>query len=117
MSSATTAHPRGPGSSVGNPRRVAAGKLNRQKRRGLTAAGRERLRQFALAYRPWEHSTGPRTAAGKAQTARNGKLRQKGERSVRVIRQSVAELTGLVNEMMAGRTLVAEMLKNREQAH
>jgi hypothetical protein len=62
-------------------------------------------------HRPWQHSTGPRTAAGKAQAARNGKLRQKGERSIREIHQAVAEVTALINEMVAGRTLLAELVK------
>ena len=76
------------------PRRVAAGRLNWQKRRGLTPAGRERLRQSALANRPWEHATGPRTAAGKAQAARNGKVRQKGAQSVREVKALLAILAG-----------------------
>ena len=65
-----------------NPRRVAAGKLNRRKRGPLSPEGRERLRQAALANRPWLASTGPRTPEGKARAARNGKARQKGEQSV-----------------------------------
>lgn len=45
--------------------RQLAGRMNVKKRRGLTSEGREALRQAALHNRPWEHSTGPRTAAGK----------------------------------------------------
>jgi hypothetical protein len=45
---------------------VAAGRLNRLKRKGLTPAGAARLSQAARDRKPWEHSTGPRTAAGKA---------------------------------------------------
>ncbi len=93
-----------------NPRRVAAGKVNRQKRRGLTFEGRERLRQAARANRPWEHTTGPRTPQGKARSARNGKVRQKGPQSVREIRRSLADLTALLNDMVEGRNLVAELL-------
>ena len=100
-----TANPPSP-----NPRRVAAGKANRQKRRGLTPAGRERLRQAALANRAWLASTGPRTPEGKARAARNGKARQKGGQSVREVRRSLAEVVGLVNDMAAGRTLVDELL-------
>src|SRR5262245_5559997 len=93
-----------------NPRRVAAGRLNRRKRLGLSAEGRERLRQAALAGRPWEHATGPRKPQGKSKAARNGKGRQKGERSVRAVRRCVAELTGLVGDMVRARQLVAELL-------
>ena len=49
------------GPTAPNPRRVAAGERNRTKRRGLTAEGREKLRQSALAARPWQYATGPRT--------------------------------------------------------
>ena len=101
-----TANPPSP-----SPRRVAAGKLNRQKRRGLTPEGRERLRQAARANRPWEHTTGPRTPEGKARAARNGKARQKGEQSVREVRRCLAEVVGLVYDMAAGRRLVAELLE------
>ena len=96
-----------------NPRRVAAGRLNRQKRRGLTPEGRERLRQAARASRPWEHTTGPKTLEGKARAARNGNLRQKGPQSVREIRRSLADLTGLLNDMAEGRKLVAELLAGK----
>lgn len=58
-----------------NPRRVAAGKKNRLKWPGLTAAGRERLRQATLANKPWLQSTGPKTREGKARSAANGRLR------------------------------------------
>ena len=54
-----------------NPRRVAAGRINQTKSKGLTPAGLERLRQAALANRPWELSTGPRTPEGKARSAAN----------------------------------------------
>ena len=93
-----------------SPRRVAAGRANRQKRRGPTPEGRERLRQAARANRPWEHTTGPRTPEGKARAARNGKARQKGEQSVREVRRSLAEVVGLAADMAAGRRLVAELL-------
>jgi hypothetical protein len=88
-----------------NPRRVAAGRLNRQKRRGLSPAGRERLRQAALASRPWLHSTGPRTAAGKARVARNGRGRLEGEPSARAVRRQLAALGNLATDMAALRRL------------
>ena len=58
-----------------NPNRVAAGRLNRQKRGPLSTAAIERLRLAALANRPWEASTGPRTAEGKARSAANHRQR------------------------------------------
>jgi hypothetical protein len=91
-----------------NPRRVAAGRLNRQKRRGLTPAGRERLRQSALANRPWEHATGPRTPADKAQASRNGKVRQKGKQSVREVKALLGGLDALLGAMAAARHLAQE---------
>ena len=82
-----------------NPRRVAAGKLNREKRKGLTADGRERLRQAALRGKPWEHATGPRTTEGKAKAARNGKARQLGPVSVRELRVDLRALRALAADM------------------
>lgn len=89
-----------------SPARSAAGKANRAKRKGLTPAGRERLRQAALRNRPWEHSTGPTTAAGKAQAAANGKRRQVGPVSVRELRAGLAGLTALARDMAEARALV-----------
>ncbi len=79
-----------------NPRRVAAGKLNRQKSGPLTLAGRERLQQAALANRPWEHSTGPRTIEGKIRVAEHGRKRQLGPISVRQLRWQIAELYSML---------------------
>jgi len=91
-------------------RRVAAGRLNRQKRGPLTDAGRERLRQAALERQLWRRSTGPRTAEGKLRSAANGKLRQRGELSIRGVRASLAAEVGLLSDMVAARKLVAERL-------
>lgn len=82
-----------------NPARVAAGKRNREKRIGLTDAGRETLRQTALLHKPWQHSTGPRTAFGKARVAMNGRGRQLGPISLRKLRADLAELRTLITEM------------------
>ena len=84
---------------VPNPKRVAAGKRNHAKRKGLTPEGRQRLREAAFRNRPWQHSTGPRTPEGKAQAAKNGKVRQLGPRSVREIRADLADLRGLIQAM------------------
>jgi hypothetical protein len=81
--------------------------LNHQKRKGLTPEGRERLRQAALANRPWQFSTGPRTPEGKARVARNGKRRQLGPLSVREIRADLAELRTLVAQMQQARATAA----------
>jgi hypothetical protein len=93
-----------------NPRRVAAGKLNRKKRGPLTEAGRERLRQAALEHQPWLHATGPRSPEGKLRSSANGKWRQRGELSIREIRALVAAEVGVVNDMATARQLVAELL-------
>ena len=69
-----------------NPKRVAAGLRNRRLRGQLTDAGRFRLREAALRNRPWQFSTGPKTAEGRQQSARNGKKRQSGELSARQLR-------------------------------
>ena len=100
-------------SVVPNPRRIAAGRLNRQKRKGLTPAGRERLRQAALRNRPWRFATGPRTPAGKARVALNGRIRQLGPRSVREIRRDLAGLRKLVSEMGAARATVGGIVNSR----
>jgi hypothetical protein len=82
-----------------NPRRVAAGLRNRALRKGLTEAGRRRLQEAARENKPWLHSTGPRSAAGKAQCVRNGKKRQLGPLSVREVRAELAGLQHLVEQM------------------
>jgi len=91
-----------------SPRRVAAGKLNRAKRAGLTPEGRRRLREAALRNQPWKHSTGPRTQAGKAQAVKNGKKRQLGPLSVREIRADLANVAQLLQEMGQARVLAKQ---------
>lgn len=56
------------GSPAKNPRRVAAGRHNRLKRRPITEGGRERLRATIRRNRPWESSPRCRirTPAGQA---------------------------------------------------
>jgi hypothetical protein len=90
-----------------NPRRVAAGKANVQKRHGLSPEGRERVRAAALAHQPWRSSTGPRTPEGKARAAANGKRHQVGERSVRQLRAELAGCLALAREMAACRGRLA----------
>jgi len=81
-----------------NPRRVAAGRLNYLKRKGFSSKGLQALREAAIRQQPWRFSTGPRSQAGKAKVALNGKGRQVQERSLREVRQDMAGLMG----MMAG---------------
>jgi hypothetical protein len=84
-----------------DPRRVAVGRLNRQKRRGLTAEGREALRQAAYLTKPWLYKPGPKTPEGKARSARNSKVQQKNEKSVRELARELAGLSRLADEMAA----------------
>jgi hypothetical protein len=86
-----------------NPKRVAAGRLNRAKRKGLTPEGREQLRRAALTNQPWSYSTGPRTAAGKATAAANGKKRQCGLVSVRELRADLRKLRTTLKDMADAR--------------
>src|SRR4051794_28809982 len=88
-----------------NPRRVAAGRLNRQKRKGLSPEGRERVRAATLANQPWRFSTGPRTLEGKAKSSANGRACTKGEKSVRALRAELAEVQALVRGMVSARRL------------
>lgn len=54
-----------------NPRRVAAGRLNQLKSRGITDAGRKKLSESAYRTKPWEKSTGPTSEEGKEKVSRN----------------------------------------------
>ncbi len=85
--------------SLPNAKRVTAGKRNRLQRKGLSAEGRERLRQAALTNQPWRFSSGPKTTRGKASAAANGKKRQKGELSVRELRAEVADVRSLLKSL------------------
>lgn len=82
-----------------NPKRVAAGARNRALRGPLTEQGRARLQKAAFQHRPWEHTTGPKTVAGKAQAIQNGKRRQLGRWSVREIRARLAPIRELVQQI------------------
>lgn len=84
-----------------NPRRVAAGKRNRAKRKGLTSEGRQRLRELASEHQPWMKSTGPKTIPGKAKAAANGKRRQADRLSVRQLRAELAAVRSKVRELTA----------------
>lgn len=91
-------------------------KQPRRPKRNLSPEGRQRLRENALKYRPWQYSTGPRTPEGKAKVAENGRYRQRGRKSKRAIKMEIqealattdqlAELTRLLGE--SGPTQAAE---------
>jgi hypothetical protein len=80
-----------------------AGRTNRPRRTCLTEQGRKALRAAALLHRPWTHSTGPKTAAGRAQSVVNGKRRQKGPFSVRELRRQVADVTEMIHSLKQSR--------------
>lgn len=90
-----------------NPNRVAAGRLNRMKRKGVTPEGRERLRLAALKHRPWRFSTGPKTELGKKRVALNGLKRAAGGVSMRKLRSQMAEVRKLMSEMQATRQQIS----------
>ena len=96
-----------------NPRRVAAARANSRKRKGFTPEGRERVRASTLKNRPWEHSTGPKTAEGRRRSALNGKRLQKGPISVREARRQVAALEAAFNGAQEARQMVYEALSGR----
>lgn len=87
-----------PPSHVPNPNRVAAGRRNRQLRKGLTPKGLATLRATALGNQPWKHSTGPRTAAGKAKSAANGRLPSRAGHATEIAAH-MAELQQLMTNM------------------
>lgn len=90
-------------SAVPNPKRAAAGRLNRAKRKGLTAEGRERLQRAAHAKKPWQHATGPRTIEGKATAAANGKKKQIGLLSIRELNADLRSLRTMLKDMTEAR--------------
>jgi hypothetical protein len=89
--------------AIPNPKRVAAGRLNWAKRKGLTPEGRERLRRAAHANKPWLLSMGPRTAQGKATAAANGKKRQLGLVSIRELKADLRKLRAMLKDMADSR--------------
>ena len=79
----------------------------------LTPAGREKLRQTALKHQPWRCSTGPRTAAGKAKVALNGKRRQVGELSVREMRRELSGMDKVLADLAAIRQALSRPLESQ----
>ena len=84
------------GKVISNPKRVLAGRINRMKRGPLSLETMHRMRDAINRKKPWQLSTGPRTPAGKAIVARNGKVRQINSRSIREIRADICEIMCLI---------------------
>lgn len=84
------------GKVISNPKRVLAGRSNRMKRGPLSLETMHRMRDAINRKKPWQLSTGPRTPAGKAKVARNGKVRQINPRSIREIRADISGIMCLI---------------------
>ena len=84
------------GKVISNPKRVLAGRVNRMKRGPLPLESMHRMRDAINRKKPWQLSTGPRTPAGKAIVARNGKVRQMNSRSIREIRADICGIMCLI---------------------
>jgi hypothetical protein len=69
------------------------------RRRKFSAEGLERLRVAALANRPWEKACGPISPKGKRESAKNGRYRQRGEKSRRELRVELAGVMSLIHQM------------------
>ena len=82
-----------------NPKRVAAGRRNRQKRGDLTPEGLQRLSDWANEHQPWARYTGPRSIAGKARSARNGLLNHPLDQEAREASAELADVTSLIQQM------------------
>ena len=96
-----------------NPKRVAAGRLNAMKRIGFTEDGLARMKAAALITQPWRHSTGPRTAEGKARSSQNGRSRQVGERSKRALQREIAAALELGGMLASARIAAAKVCAER----
>ena len=96
------------GKVISNPKRVLAGRINRMKRGPLPLESMHRMRDAINRNKPWKRSTGPRTPAGKAIVARNGKVRQRNSRSIREIR---ADICGIMCMIEANRRSWNAMLR------
>jgi hypothetical protein len=97
------------GKVISNPKRVLAGRVNRMKRGPLPLESMHRMRDAINRKKPWQLSTGPRTPAGKAIVARNGKVRQRNSRSIREIR---ADISGIMCLIEANRESWEDVLRS-----
>ena len=96
------------GRVISNPKRVLAGRINRMKRGPLPLESIYRMRDAINKNKPWKRSTGPRTPAGKAIVARNGRVRQINLRSIREIR---ADICGIMCMIEANRRSWEKVLR------
>ena len=85
---------------------VVANRRKGTKRKGLTAAGREKFRQNALKHQPWRFSTGPRTAKGKRRSSQNGRYRQKSAMSRREVHREREDLSKCLIDLVEMRKLI-----------
>ncbi|MGP0066078.1 MAG: hypothetical protein ACLQGP_21065 [Isosphaeraceae bacterium] len=92
-----------PPSPCGDPQHPDPPARSRRGPKRWSPDGLERIRASTLATRPWELACGPRTAEGKARSARNGRARQKGEKSARELRAEIAGVFSFIGEMAAAR--------------
>lgn len=68
-------------------------------KRKFSAEGLERLRAAAVANRPWTKARGPVTPDGKARSAKNGRYRQRGEKSRRELAAELKCVFSLMETM------------------
>ena len=66
---------------------------------GWTQERRTRQAEQILTWRPWERSTGPRTAAGKARSSRNADKPESFNRRTRELKKKVATLMAQAKEI------------------
>ena len=97
------------GKVISNPKRVLAGRSNRMKRGPLPLESIYRMRDAINRNKPWKRSTGPRTPAGKAIVARNGRVRQMNQSSIREIR---ADICGIMCLIEANRKSWEDVLRS-----
>ncbi|WP_146602802.1 hypothetical protein [Novipirellula aureliae] len=74
----------------------------------MSEEGRERLRQAALANKPWLRATGPRTPEGKERSAANSQRQKKGAKSVRERRAAIADINALLMTLRECRIAAVE---------
>ena len=89
---------------------MAAGRLNRQKRKGLTADGRRRLQAAILKNQPWLVATGPTSNDGKARSALNGSRTGRGNRGVSAMRREMQAVAEQIGQMREARQSIRELL-------
>lgn len=85
-------------------KQLDANRRNLRKAGQLTEEGRARLREAARRNRPWEHTTGPRTAEGLARSSKNAlkhgrdtnEAREFRERALRFLRLNRRFVEGLL---------------------